>query len=81
MNTNKKSFWKIILTLSIIGLILVFAAAGLYIYQDRKAQEEYERLQRELAEQELTMEEIENMEFTGSRTVRRQSCRRISSLI
>ena len=65
MNSKKKSFWKLILTLSIVGLIVIFAAVGLYFYQDYKARQEYERLQRELAAQELTMEELENMEFTG----------------
>lgn len=62
MDTNKKSFWKTILTVSVVGLILIAVAAGLYIYQDYKAKQEYERLQREA---QLTMAEIENMEFTG----------------
>lgn len=63
---QKKSFWKIVLIVSMIGLILILLMLGLYLYQDYKAQQEYDRLQKEMAEQEqYTVEELEAMEFTG----------------
>lgn len=73
---KKKMFWKILLTISLTGCVGCLGFTAWYLYQDYQAQKEYEALQREMAleeslkeqeENSITLEEIENMEFTGER--------------
>ena len=70
---KKKMFWKILLTISLTGCV---GFTAWYLYQDYQAQKEYEALQmkmeldeslKEQEENSITLEEIENMEFTGER--------------
>lgn len=79
---KKSTFWKIVLTLSIIGCLLCVGFVGWYFYQSYTAKKQYEQLQaemeKEVAEAEAaeevedeedkpTLEEIESAEFTGER--------------
>ena len=74
---KKKSGWRIVFIISIIGCICCAGFLGWYLYQDYRTEKEYEQLQaeaREKAAQEearkkeedkVSLEEIENAEFTG----------------
>lgn len=70
---RKNTIWKVIFVLSIMGCIVCVGFLGWYVYQNYQAQKEYERLQQEALaqteteepEDEVTLEEIENTEFTG----------------
>lgn len=70
---RKNTIWKVIFVLSIVGCIVCVGFLGWYVYQNYQAQKEYERLRQEALakteteepEDEVTLEEIENTEFTG----------------
>lgn len=72
---KKRSGWKIIFVLSIIGCLCCAGFFGWYVYQTYQVQKEYQELQEEMntsketaaepAEEQPTLEEIENAEFTG----------------
>lgn len=70
---RKNTIWKVIFVLSIMGCIVCVGFLGWYVYQNYQAQKEYERLRQdalaqtetEEPEDEVTLEEIENTEFTG----------------
>lgn len=66
---KKKKFWKTLLILSLAGFVCCLGFVTWYLYQDYMAEKEYERLQAEIKAQEeaVTLEEIENAEFTGER--------------
>ena len=66
----KKTFWKVVLIIAIIGCVCGIAFSGWYFYQEYQTKKEYERLQEELAavtEEPVTLEEITSQEFTGER--------------
>lgn len=72
---KKRSGWKIIFVLSIIGCLCCAGFFGWYVYQTYQVQKEYQELQEEMnasketaaepAEEQPTLEEIENAEFNG----------------
>lgn len=73
---KKNTFWKGLLAVSLIGCVCCLGFVAWYLYQDYQAQKEYEALQMEMAleetlkeqeEETITLEEIENLEFTGER--------------
>lgn len=72
----KKRIWKTVLIISMIGCVCCLGFVAWYLYQDYLAQKEYEKLQEQIAleeelkqqeEEKITLEEIENLEFTGER--------------
>lgn len=66
----KKTFWKVVLIIAIIGCVCGIAFLGWYFYQEYQTKMEYERLQQEMAnatEEPVTLEEITSEEFTGER--------------
>lgn len=69
---RKNTLWKVIFTLSIVGIIVCVGFLGWYAFQTYEAQKEYEHLRQEAMqsvveepEDEVSLEEIENTEFTG----------------
>lgn len=67
---KKGFFWRIVLILSLLGCIGCLGFVVWYLYQDYQAEKEYEELQEAMEEEEpeeepVTLEEIENAEFTG----------------
>lgn len=68
---NKKGFWKVILVVSLVGCIACLGFVAWYLYQDYQTEQEYAQLQEEVVEEpeeeKVTLEEIENAEFTGER--------------
>lgn len=76
---KRKTGWRVVFILSLIGCLCCAVALGWYVYQSYQAQQEYEKLQMELQaearakeeaakkeeEERPTLEEIENAEFTG----------------
>lgn len=73
MRKRGKLFWKILLALSCIGCVCcIFFVLG-YLYQNQEAAKQYEDIQESFAveeetqrETQVTVEEIEEAEFTGS---------------
>lgn len=70
-----KKIWKLIFAISILGCVCCAGFFGWYIYQDYQAEKKYEQAQMEIREKEkekseeqipeVSIEEIENAEFTG----------------
>lgn len=77
----KKTFWRILLYVSLIACICCLGFAVWYLYQDQQAQKAYEQAQEaveepkdEKEEEKPTLEEIENAEFTGERDGEAAEC-------
>lgn len=74
---KKKSGLKIIFTIALMGCLLCIGAFAWYLYQNHQSQKAYEELQAQMAAEEaakaaeeesrISVEEIENAEFTGER--------------
>ena len=72
---QKKTIWKIVMWIALIGCLTCFGFAGWYLWSSAQAQKEYEELQAQMAAeaeketaeevQEYTLEEIQAAEFTG----------------
>lgn len=70
---KKKIFWRTVLLLSLIGCIGCLGFVVWYLYQDYQTEKQYEELQASVEKEEkeqkeeetVTLEEIENAEFTG----------------
>lgn len=75
MEKKKKTVWKIIKWISILGAVGCLGFAGWYRWSEVQTQKEYEALQAQMAEQmekeqqekeqQYTLEEIQGAEFTG----------------
>lgn len=70
MEKKKKTGWKIVKWISILGAVGCLGFAGWYRWSEVQTQKEYEALQAQMAEQkekeqQYTLEEIQEAEFTG----------------
>lgn len=70
MEKKKKTGWKIIKWISILGAVGCLGFAGWYRWSEVQTQKEYEALQAQMAEQkekeqQYTLKEIQEAEFTG----------------
>lgn len=66
----KKKIWRIVMLVAVIGCICALLAMGMYFYESYKTKKAYEKLSQEVAkptEEAVSLEEIENSEFTGER--------------
>lgn len=61
---KKKTFWKTVLIVSLIGCVCCLGFVTWYLYQDYIAKKNYEEMQEK---EEVSLEDIENAEFTGER--------------
>lgn len=67
---TKKRFWKTVLLISLLSIVFALGAVVRYLYQGYASQKRYEDLKETVertAEDSVSLEEIENSEFTGER--------------
>lgn len=70
---RKKTFWKVLLTVSRIGCVCCVVFVLWYLYQNHQSEKQYGEIQESFAAEEetqretqVTLEEIERAEFTGA---------------